>query len=279
MGKTKILVAREYYGLGDWLMMFTCIHVILKNHPHVSIDIDVTNIPLFLLKLTSIFDVEITCVNNPDENDYQFKIMPWTYPQVRIYENLADSTFNQILAIPLHLIEGMLLTSQFFTGLKNIWDQTLVKTKPIKSSLELPPKYIIIPSCGKRMYPNKDWSVENFEQLALRLKGIYKIVQVGLSSDPKLANADLHFFDLEPLDLAFLIKNATLVVSLDNSLYHFSAIFNTKACVLFFDIEGPYGEHSKYKNQLHIAKPTIEVDEVFNACHKLLNNKISSLCI
>jgi hypothetical protein len=263
MINTKILLGRKYFGIGDWLMMFTCIQAIKKAHPQLQIDLDISNLPPFFLKLIELFELDISCVKNPSKENYAFCIEHFVYPSTQIKDLLGQS---------LHLIEGMLISFYLHTGIKVKWDKTLVNPKPLVSSIHIDDTYVILPSCGKNQNPDKEWSLQNFELLAKKLKKHFKVVQIGAKGDPKLDNADLHFIDIPPNDLAFLIKNAAFCVSLENMLYHLCAIYQTKACVLFLDQYGARGENSRYLNQIPLVKQTLTADEVYEACQKLVSD-------
>jgi hypothetical protein len=99
---------------------------------------------------------------------------------------------------------------------------------------------------------NKDWSDIKWFKLVNKLKSVgYYVIQVGSINDNQIPNVDSKFLDKPIENLASLIEDSSIWISVDTFFHHFaSAISPTKGICL----TPYYNDHAKHKGVYYIEK-------------------------
>jgi len=99
---------------------------------------------------------------------------------------------------------------------------------------------------------NKDWRDVRWLKLVheLKKKGYY-VVQVGTTKDNQIPNVDLKFLDKSLGELADLVDNCSLWLSVDTFFHHFAAAIkpNVGICLTPF-----YNDHAKHQGVKYVEK-------------------------
>jgi ADP-heptose:LPS heptosyltransferase len=265
MKQHRLLLTRKYFGLGDWVMLQSVLKAINTCYPDLPIDLDITKVPGWFQQLTLSFDAKVTFVHSPVWENYLY-----TDPHVSYH--LHKPITEQ--GVSLHLIEAMLLSIEIGTGLKLSWDKSLAQYKGYLPKLDLPPRYILMPSCGMFHNNQKDWPVEKFYRLSKKLKPHIPIIQIGRIEDPLLSEASHHFFNLSPGHMQVLISQATAVVALENGLSHWSGHLSKPTVTLYIHDKRASPEHTGYPNQHPLIGPSISVEAVYQEVMSLLKQEV-----
>jgi hypothetical protein len=99
---------------------------------------------------------------------------------------------------------------------------------------------------------NKDWKDIRWMKLVYELKSMgYYVIQVGTSKDNQIPIVDLKFLDKPISQLAWLIDNSTLWISVDTFFHHFASAIKPDVgiCITPF-----YNDHAKHPGVKYIEK-------------------------
>jgi hypothetical protein len=101
-------------------------------------------------------------------------------------------------------------------------------------------------------HSNKNWVSIRWMKLVneLKIKGFY-VVQAGSESDDQIPNVDLKFLDKPLENLAWLIEQSDLWISVDTFLHHFAAAIKPKSGVCLTPF---YNDHAKHPGVTYIEK-------------------------
>jgi hypothetical protein len=81
--------------------------------------------------------------------------------------------------------------------------------------------------------PNKEWYAPHWQDLAVRLRGVAKIVQIGSRGDPPFDGAADFRGETSLRDAAAILCNARLFLGLEGFLMHLARAVDTRAVILF----------------------------------------------
>ena len=130
-------------------------------------------------------------------------------------------------------------------GLKNAPKKPeLFLARKEKKSAALPSgpnPWIAIHSTGvTEMTENKNWYPERFIQVSKKLREIYRVVQLGRESDPRL-DVDLDLCGkIQPREAAAVLASCSALVCQVGYLMHAAAAVGTRAVVIYGGFEAPW---------------------------------------
>ena len=166
-----------------------------------------------------------------------------------------------------NLIESMVdqINSVMDIRVEYIKDFYSIYQGPIES-LDVPDKFILMPSCGKkdRISSYKDWGFQNLNALARLLydKG-YKVVQIGQVTDAHLNCCEYRFFDLSLSQLHFLMSKCSFFIGLLNGLSVYAGHHSVRTYLLHY--KNPLNfSATMYKNQESINVNSLFPEDVLD---------------
>jgi len=241
----RILVYRDAFGIGDWIMTLSVMKMLLRCYPDTLLDINLSGksgvAPKLIVAIVQNFDVcfnRIFCTSN-------FKAVKENYDVITghvIYDRRTKDNLMSSMVDTLNRKTG--LHVKYISGLYSRY------IGPV-TFIDVPKKFILMPSCGKddRVSRHKNWGFENFNELARLLKQYgYNVVQIGAFTDRKLRYADKCYLDLSLSKLHFLMLNCSFFVGLVNGLSVYAGHHSVKTYLLHYNNRLNFAT-TKYPNQ------------------------------
>jgi len=206
-----------------------------------------------------------------------------------IYEivNGFDVEFSEILCTNLKLIQqnydiitGHIVYTMrtnenlIFSMLSNLNNKTDLAVEYIPNfystyvgniqKLTVPDNYILMPSCGKetKLSKRKDWGFDNFNSLCtLLVESGYSVVQIGVSTDPRLEKASFVYFNVSLSQLHFLMINCSFFIGLLNGLTVYAGHHGIKTFLLHYQNRSSF-DATNYDKQFSIDVTTLKPFDV-----------------
>jgi len=261
----KILAYRDAFGIGDWIMTMSVLKMLKGSYPDCILDLNLVGklgvAPRLVLDIVKNLDVEFNRIffnNNLTEIQKFYDIVTGHI----IYDFRTRN----------NLIHSMVQNTNSRTGLEIKYDENLY-SHYIGSMeiLEVPKKFILMPSCGKdtRISKHKDWGYDNLNSLcSLLSREGYDIVQIGVNSDFRLVDAKYRYFDLSLSQIHFLMSQCTFFVGLVNGLSVYSGHHSIKTYLLHHNNRLPF-ECTLYDNQKSLDVTNLNSNSVFKTIMKM----------
>ena len=269
----RILLARKFHGLGDWILTMSLIKQINVQYPELEVHIDMRTTPSWFYQLPATMDVKAYATTNimntggPVVNLFDMQPYKYYVPHV-IYAPVATHTK--------FLLNSMIDVFNSQTGLKleRVAPLAIYAGPKTYERQNLPAKYIVMPTCGAlkgTRNPQTEWGVGQFSALAgLLMKAGFDIVQVGCTGDPLMVCAAARF-DCSTHELYHVIKYSTALVSLENGLSHWAGHHQHKTYTLYFQGQNAVRPcHTTYTNQVPI---TMECPTPEYLCDLIVRNE------
>jgi ADP-heptose:LPS heptosyltransferase/glycosyltransferase involved in cell wall biosynthesis len=210
---------------GDVYMSTAVVNSLKKKHPECKI-IWAVNEPY-----SKILD------GNPDVD----AVIPWEswMQNVQILERVFDEVYAPNLAIQynstnwIHGGKGRKLGEEIAAQCQVEWGRPFIKLEPLDGGAFLEDYIVLHTTSGKGNWSSKRYL--SWQEVATNLsKGLgMKVIQVGLDDDPPLKDV----IDLRGKttyqQLAWLIKDAKLVVGTDSATIHFAGGLGTKHVAIY----------------------------------------------
>ena len=180
----KLLACRKYNGLGDWIMAMSVLKMVNLQYPnidiHVYVDREKKEFINRIYDIVDNMDVKLTRVLRVEPSEYDY------YTKHMIYFEFTAEWHKQYPEVPKdyvknHLIHGMVKKFNEETKLNLKYDENvLARYKNIVPFGGQKP-YVVMPSCGRHRLREenctKSWGMDNYKELARRLKEHYYIIQ------------------------------------------------------------------------------------------------------
>ena len=130
----------------------------------------------------------------------------------------------------------------------------------------------VIPSCGRndrKIKDEKAWGIDNYKELARRLKEHYYIIQIGSDDQPIIKDADQIIFDQPFSEVLGIMKEAEFYVGEINGLVHLAGHHGIKTYAIYCGGK-EHPDFTGYKNQIPIMENNASVDTVYS---KIIEDK------
>ena len=289
MKDKKLLAYRKNDGLGDWIMAMSVLKMVNLQYPNIEIHVHAENTNLDIPRdvvvapgkgdnhrqirfingvydIIDNMDVELTRVLHAEPSEYDYYSKHMIYFEFRaewhrLYPEVPKDYIRN------HLIHGMVKKFNEETKLNLKYDKNvLARYKNIVPFGGQKP-YVVIPSCGrndreKGQQDTKSWGIDNYRELAARLKEHYYIVQVGSDDQPVIKDADQVIFDQPFSEVLGVMKEAEFYVGEINGLVHLAGHHAIKTYAIYCGGK-EHPDFTGYKNQIPIMENNVSVDTVY----------------
>jgi ADP-heptose:LPS heptosyltransferase len=231
----RLLLAREAFGFGDWVMTMSLVRMINRQHPEVAIDFEIAGVPRTCLEILLYSEGRAAPVHGARREEYDRVVEHVGYPFRPVPKGR-------------HILESMVERFVEQTGLPLRYEpDALARYRGPAPDVATPrPPFVLMPSLGKQrpFDARKEWTPGSFAELARRLaRSGVAVVQVGCRGDPPLRAARQRHFDVPLPVLHALMRRASLLVALENGLSHFAGHNALPTCTLYCaagtDLPGP----------------------------------------
>ena len=252
----KILLQRQFFGFGDWLMMASAIKQINVSRPDIDVSVDVSSIPVSRsidAEVMTDFDIRATvCRNRPYLPDYTYVVPHVSYPR-RSDRHLIAEMVNHI--------------AEQCPGIGPIGYDDSIRAVYTSHGADavmqtINPGYVLMPSQGiLRTSGHKEWG--GFEELArtLRYQHGEHIAQVAVDGDRPLRWATHQFYQLDLSRLVSLVRESKYVISLENGLSHLAGHLR-HPCYTLYRHSATAPCHTTYDKQVAITDEVLTADTV-----------------
>ena len=271
----KLLACRKNDGLGDWIMAMSVLKMVNLQYPNIDIHVYVDRGKIeFINRIYDIvdnMDVELTRVLHAEPSEYDY------YTKHMIYFEFTAEWHKQYPEVPKdyvknHLIHGMVKKFNEETKLNLKYDENvLARYKNIVPFGGQKP-YVVMPSCGRndrKIKDEKAWGIDNYKELARRLKEHYYIIQIGSDDQPIIKDADQIIFDQPFSEVLGIMKEAEFYVGEINGLVHLAGHHGIKTYAIYCGGK-EHPDFTGYKNQIPIMENNASVDTVYS---KIIEDK------
>lgn len=152
-----------------------------------------------------------------------------------------------------HLIASMIDQVNDRCRLKLKYDRNcLAVYSGYEAQLDLPPKYVLMVSCGKSIRAvGKEPGLDFFKDIADRIAKRYEIIQVGSVGDPLLPQAKQAYLNVLAPELHALMYRARFFCGMVNGLTHFAGHNGVHTLCFYKGIEDPV--YTRYPKQHSIC--------------------------
>ena len=282
MKDKKLLAYRKNDGLGDWIMAMSVLKMVNLQYPNIDIHVhanegkekDNHRQKRFINGVYDIIDnmdVKLTRVLHAEPSEYDY------YTKDMIYFEFRAEWHKQYPEVPKdyvknHLIHGMVKKFNEETKLNLKYDENvLARYKNIVPFGGQKP-YVVMPSCGRndrKIKDEKAWGIDNYKELARRLKEHYYIIQIGSDDQPIIKDADQIIFDQPFSEVLGIMKEAEFYVGEINGLVHLAGHHGIKTYAIYCGGK-EHPDFTGYKNQIPIMENNASVDTVYS---KIIEDK------
>ena len=283
MKDKKLLAYRKNDGLGDWTMAMSVLKMVNLQYPNIDIHVHANKDKgednyrqlRFINGVYDIIDnvdVDLTRVLHAESSEYDYYTKDMIYSEFRpewhsLYQKGIPRDY-----IKNHLIHGMVKKFNEETKLNLKYDENvLARYKNIVPFGGQKP-YVVIPSCGrysKKIKDSKSWGMDNYKELATRLKEHYYIIQIGSVDQPIIKDADQIIFDQSFSEVLGVMKEAEFYVGEINGLVHLAGHHEIKTYAIYCGGK-EHPDFTGYKNQIPIMENNASVDTVYS---KIIEDK------
>lgn len=237
------IIFRDGFALGEQLYMSSLVNKIKMKETNVKI-ILLTTCPDLYYHNPLIFKL----INIKNNNFFKkifivfLKITQGSniimfYPYN--YKNHNDKNYLSKYKKDLHVIKINSERSNVFYNkedIKNFFYFSKREEENLKKKFNYLKNFNLIQSETKKNFTkNKNWETNNFQEVVDHFSN-NQWVQIGLSSDKKIENILNLNGKTTIRELAYLVKNAKLIVCLEGFIAHLSSCFNTKTFVIYSGI-------------------------------------------
>ena len=278
----KLLAYRKNDGLGDWIMAMSVLKMVNLQYPDIDIEVyadrrktdDNHRQTRFIQGVHDIIDnVDVNCTRVLHYGGvYDYIVRHMIYPefQIKWHEQYPVVPKDYIKN---HLIHGMVKMFNESTRLDLKYDKrVLAKYKNIVPFGGQKP-YVVIPSCGRndrhKGQNTKSWGIDNYKELAKRLKEHYYIIQIGSNDQPVIKDADQIILDQSFSEVLGIMKEAEFYVGEINGLVHLTGHHGIKTYAIYCGGK-EHPDFTGYKNQIPIMENNASVDTVYS---KIIEDK------
>ena len=275
MKDKKLLACRKNDGLGDWIMAMSVLKMVNLQYPDIDIHVhanegkekDNHRQKRFINGVYDIIDnmdVKLTRVLHAEPSEYDYYTKDMIYPEFQIewHERYPVVPKDYIKN---HLIHGMVKQFNKETRLDLKYDKrVLAKYKNIVPFGGQKP-YVVIPSCGRndrKIKDTKAWGIDNYKELAKRLKEHYYIIQIGSDDQPIIKDADQIIFDQPFSEVLGIMKEAEFYVGEINGLVHLAGHHGIKTYAIYCGGK-EHPDFTGYENQISVMENNASVDTVY----------------
>ena len=197
----KVLVRRDYNGIGDWLMALACLKMLNRQRPDVEAYVQFetkTRLPHIVPQAFAESDVRLTVGVPTGEYKLAHNLVYRKWPPDSYLESMVHN-LNDLCGLDVRYEHGVYPR---FSGADR-WDGG----------------YVALISQGKRIARGgKEWGFANFTQLARHLKRHARVVQIGSRFDKPIPSADQRFLGSPFREMARALAGASVFVGIENGM-------------------------------------------------------------